>query len=96
MLGQTVTKETVILKLSNLPPDGLAEVARFIDFPQFRTGIMPRSSRAHAGEHPAFGIWADRPEAQDPAQFTERLRRTIETRQDGESDVRLTFESSDN
>jgi hypothetical protein len=28
-------------------------------------------------------IWADRPEAQDPVQFTEHLRRTIETREDG-------------
>ena len=28
-------------------------------------------------------IWADRPEAQDPVQFTEHLRRAIETRQDG-------------
>jgi hypothetical protein len=28
-------------------------------------------------------IWADRPEAQDPVQFAEHLRRTIETWQDG-------------
>lgn len=28
-------------------------------------------------------IWADRPEAQDLVQFTEHLRRTIETRRDG-------------
>jgi len=28
-------------------------------------------------------VWADRPETQDPVQFTEHLRRTIETRQDG-------------
>ena len=28
-------------------------------------------------------IWADRIEAQDPVQFTERLRRTIERRGDG-------------
>jgi len=83
MLGQTITKEAVILKLSNLPPDGLAEVARFIDFLQFRTGIVKRPSRTHTGQHPAFGIWADRPEVQDPVQFTEHLRRAIETRQDG-------------
>ena len=83
MLEQATTKEATILKLSNLPPDGLAEVARFIDFLQFKTGLATRSSRARAGEHPAFGIWADRPEAQDPVQFTEHLRRAIETRQDG-------------
>ena len=28
-------------------------------------------------------IWADRPETQDPMQFTDHLRRSIETRQDG-------------
>jgi hypothetical protein len=28
-------------------------------------------------------VWADRPEAQDSVQFTEHLRRMIETRQDG-------------
>jgi hypothetical protein len=83
MLEQAMTKEAVILKLSNLPPDGLAEVARFIDFLQFKTGLVTRTSRARVGEHPAFGIWADRPEIQDPVQYTEHLRRTIETRQDG-------------
>jgi hypothetical protein len=83
MLGQTVTKEAVILKLSDLPPDGLAEVARFIDFLQFKTGKKSRVPRTRAGEHPGFGIWADRAEAQDPVQFTEHLRCTIEARQDG-------------
>jgi hypothetical protein len=28
-------------------------------------------------------IWADRPEVQDPVQFTEHLRRTIDTQQVG-------------
>ena len=28
-------------------------------------------------------IWADHPEAQDPVQFAEHLRRAIETRHDG-------------
>lgn len=83
MLEQTMTKETVILKLSDLPPDRLAEVALFIDFLQFKSGTVNRKLRARAGEHPAFGIWADRPETQDPVQFTEQLRRKIETRQDG-------------
>ena len=45
MLEQATTKEAVILKLNDLPPDGLAEVARFIDFLQFRTGSKSRTSR---------------------------------------------------
>ena len=45
MLEQAVTKEAVILKLNDLPPDGLVEVARFIDFLFFKTGNKSRTSR---------------------------------------------------
>ena len=41
--------------------------------------LRQQQASLKAGGH----IWADRPEAQDPVQFTEHLRRTIETRQDG-------------
>ena len=34
-------------------------------------------------KHSAFGMWANRPEAQDPVAFAEKLRRKVETRQDG-------------
>ena len=45
MLEQAVTKEAVILKLNDLPPDGLVEVARFIDFLRFKTGNKSHTSR---------------------------------------------------
>jgi len=41
--------------------------------------LRQRQASLKGGEH----IWADRPEAQDSVQFTEHLRRKIETRQDG-------------
>ena len=83
MLEQTMTKEAVILKLSDLPPDGLAEVAASSTSYSSKPERSPVPRVTHAGEHPAFGIWVDRPEVQDPVQFTEHLRRSIETRQDG-------------
>ena len=83
MLEQVVTKEAVILKLNDLPPDGLVEVARFIDFLRFKTGNKSRTSRHARVSTPLSASGADRPEAQDPVRFTEHLRRAIETRQDG-------------
>ena len=68
MLEQTMTKEAVILKLSDLPPDGLAEVHalhRLLTV-QNRKEVPAPSRPRTAGEHPAFGIWADRPEVQEP------------------------------
>jgi len=40
-----------------------------------------RAPRRHrpAGHHPGFGMWRDRPEAQDPAEFAAHLRRMVET-----------------
>jgi hypothetical protein len=47
-------------------------------FWQERSRYLRQRQASLQGEH----IWADRPEAQDPVQFTEHLRRMIETRQD--------------
>jgi hypothetical protein len=83
MVEQTVTRETVIQKLTSLPPDGLAEVARFIEFLQYKARPASSATRSRSGEHPAFGIWADRPDLQDPVEFAQRLRSKIEAREDG-------------
>jgi len=62
-----------------LSTDGLVEVAQFIEFLQFRG---QNSLKALAsGKHAAFGIWADRPEAKDPAAFALKLRQDMEKRQ---------------
>ncbi|MBU0510371.1 MAG: hypothetical protein KKD28_15205 [Chloroflexi bacterium] len=80
MLSQPVTKDFVLHQLDKLSSDRLAEVARFIESLQFRTRVPLRESVS--GEHAAFGIWADYPEADEPAIFALKLRRQIETRQD--------------
>ena len=81
MLSQHVTKDSILRELDKLSPDGLQEVAQFIEFVQFQAQKplkQPKASRKHS----AFGIWADRPEAQDPAAFAQTLREKIEKRQD--------------
>jgi uncharacterized NAD-dependent epimerase/dehydratase family protein len=34
--------------------------------------------------HPAFGLWAKRPEVNDAALFAEQLRQRVETRENGQ------------
>ena len=79
MLSQQVTKEYIFRQLDTLSSDGLVEVAQFIEFLQFR-GQQPLKPLA-SGEHAAFDIWADYPEAKDPAAFASKLRQNMEKRQ---------------
>jgi hypothetical protein len=80
MIMQQVTKEFLARQIEKLSQDELAEVAQFIEFLQFREQgtIQP----AGAGIPSAFGLWADYPEAQDPAAFAMKLRRNMESRRD--------------
>jgi len=80
MVFQQVTKEFVLRQLDTLSMDGLVEVAQFIEFLQFRGQALQPSA---SGEHAAFGIWADYPEANDPAAFALKLRQNMENRQNG-------------
>ena len=79
---QETTKEFIVRQLEKLPPSGLAEVAQFIEFLQFQAQqSVKRPERGR--KHEAFGLWANRPEAQDPANFAQILRQKVEKRQDG-------------
>ncbi|MDL1909507.1 hypothetical protein FBQ81_02260 [Chloroflexi bacterium CFX6] len=80
MVSQQVTKEFIFRQLDTLSKDALVEVAQFIEFLQFRGQTLRPST---SGEHAAFGIWADYPEASDPAAFALKLRQDMERRQDG-------------
>jgi hypothetical protein len=77
-----VLKEQVLHQIESLSLDNLARVARFLEFLQFQEEKLIVRKKA-PGKRTAFGMWADRPEAQDPVAFAETLRRKIETRQDG-------------
>lgn len=81
MVAPQVTKDFLVKQLETLSQDGLMEVAQFIEFLQFRHqgAIQAAGSGAHVG----FGIWADYPEAKDPAAFAAKLRENMEKRRNG-------------
>lgn len=80
MLSQSVTKDFILRQLEKLPPDGLLEVAQFIEFLKFQASqpVQPGVS----GEHAGFGIWASHPKAKNLAAFAEKLRQQVEKRRD--------------
>ena len=80
MLTKPVSKEFISRQLKTLTPEGLLEVAQFIEFLHYRE--QQPEQPGNSGEHAAFGIWADYPEAQDAAIFAANLRQMIEVRQD--------------
>jgi hypothetical protein len=80
MVTGQVTKDFIVRQIEKLSPEGLLEIAQFIEFLQFREQAPIQA--AVPGTHSAFGIWADYPEAQDPAAFAKKLRQNMERRQD--------------
>lgn len=80
MTTEFVKKDDLLRQLDNLTPENLAEVARFIEFLKFKPKAI--STKEKTGEHVAFGIWADYPEAENPASFAKELRSKIEKRDD--------------
>ena len=83
MLPEQATKHFILRQLETLPPQGLAEVAQFIEFLQYQSSQPVKTRKTGARKPAAFGIWADRAEAQNPAQFAQSLRQKMESRQDG-------------
>ncbi|MFN8405729.1 MAG: hypothetical protein U0V48_19565 [Anaerolineales bacterium] len=81
MVSSQAAKEYIFRQLDLLNKDSLVEVAQFIEYLQFRG--QPLLKSASAGARVAFGIWADYPEASDPASFAQTLRENIETRRGG-------------
>ena len=81
-----ITSDSVAQRLKDLPPESIAEVARFIEFLQFKARPAVDVSPRALTEHPAFGLWADRKEIEDAVDFTRDLRRMIEERRDSYAD----------
>jgi hypothetical protein len=86
MPAQPVTPEMVLSKLADMPPESLVEIYEFIDFikhkPIMQTAAEPIQPRISV--HPAYGIWADRANLGETAEFARHLRRNIEERTDGQ------------
>ncbi|KAF0106281.1 MAG: hypothetical protein FD146_2708 [Anaerolineaceae bacterium] len=81
MLTQQAKREVLLRQIEELTPGGLTEVAQFIEFLQFRAQ-QPARKPVSKRNHPAFGVWADHPEAGDPVSFGMKLRQRLETRRD--------------
>ena len=74
MLSHQVNKEFLLQQLEKLPPDGLAEVAQFVEFLQFRQ--QKPVQKAARSKHTAFGMWADRTDqSADSLDYVDDLRR---------------------
>ena len=84
MTLQTARKE-LLQKLEGLPLEALVEIAKYVDYWQFKhaehSPVVKQSRRKH--KHAAAGIWKDRTDIKDSAEYSLKLRQMIETRQDG-------------
>jgi hypothetical protein len=76
--GQVTEDRELIVKIPDDLPPGPVEVIVLREEVKRRRGVKRR-----AEVHPLFGMWADRPDMDDPVQFVTALRRKIERREDG-------------
>lgn len=83
MLPEQAIKHFILRQSETLPPQGLVEVAQFIEFLQYQSNQPSKARKIVTRKPAAFGIWADRAEAQKPAQFAQSLRQKMEKREDG-------------
>ncbi len=76
--GQVTSDRKLVVKLPRNIPPGAVEVIVLSE--ALARPVKPRSARRKA--HPAFGIWADRPEAAEAALFAAYLRQQMQNRAD--------------
>jgi hypothetical protein len=76
--GKITSDRKLVVDLPKGTLPGIVEVIVLRDAP-----AKPSKRRARRKiTHPAFGMWADRKEIVDSAQYAAELRRKVETRQD--------------
>jgi hypothetical protein len=79
-MDKILSKQDVIRKIESLSPDRLEEVAKFIEYLEYKS--ESNLAGENKTEHVAFGIWKDYHAAEDPAAYAIELRRKVEKRQD--------------
>jgi hypothetical protein len=80
MIEQSIMRETIIQKVAGLPSEGLAAVMRFIESWELKARPSASEQILCAGEHPAFGLWADRTDIVDSLAYARELRAQAERR----------------
>ena len=87
-MNNGVIREQLHQQIDDLPDDVVKQIADFTSAVSrfFRKDDKVEYSledvERNSGEHTAFGMWANHPEANEPAVFASKLRRQIETRED--------------
>ena len=84
MTTQTV-REDLVKTISNLPLEALVEVAKYVEFWQFKQShtVLTPKKKTRKRKHAMEGMWADRTDIVDGATYSIELRRRIENREDG-------------
>ena len=87
-MSSAVIRKKLHQQIDDLPDDVVKQIADFTFAVSrfYRQGDHAECFQADtgegSGEHGAFGLWSDYPEASQPAVFALKLRRQLETRQD--------------
>jgi hypothetical protein len=76
--GKVTADKRLVVTLPDDAQPGQVEVILLYDRPRPQT-----RTRRSKSTHPAFGIWANRSDISDAAEFAAELRRRIESRTDG-------------
>ena len=76
--GTITTNRRLLVKLPKEMTPGEVEVIVLREAPPKATKAKPKRKK-----HPAFGLWADRRDIGDSAEYAAQLRRIVEARQDG-------------
>ena len=79
LYDKTMSELTVSKKIKQLPPEAKRQVQDFIDFLYQRYTMKeslkkPKSSKL--SESPFFGIWKDREEMKDSAEWVKNVRKS--------------------
>jgi hypothetical protein len=74
--GHVTAKRQLVVELPNTVAPGAVEVIVLQDEPP----VVVKSRKTKGTAHPAFGLWAKRPETEDSATYAATLRRQIENR----------------
>ena len=77
--GQITRDRRLIIKVPRDVTEGAVEVILL------QAAGKPKQRAPRGSKHPAFGIWAKRPDITDTVSFATELRCRVETRTDGDN-----------
>ena len=70
-------------QIEALPTEAVADLVKFVEYLQYKSGSPQTKRKKRKINLAAFGLWKDRSDIKDSADYSLELRRRIERRQDG-------------